>query len=100
MSREKVYVLNVLKHAPLKGNIGSSYIAQLGAYLDVPTVMSISWWLTQLCLYGSVGSTSLYCRRLVLGTGAVKRNFADCYLLVTPGMASPYRAYYIMTSQM
>ena len=90
-------------YVPLKGNTGSPFMAQLGAYLGTLVVMSVSWWLTQPCLYGSVGSTSPCRIRLVPSSVAIRRNSVaqvtfcpltylgistDCYLLVTPGVVA------------
>ena len=80
---------------PLKGNIGSSFIAQLGTYLNTLTVLSVSWWLTQPCLCGSIGSTSCSRYRVVKKNSAVQITFCPLtylrisvnrYLLVTPDM--------------
>ena len=48
---------------------------QLGAYSYAPIIVSVSKKLTQLCSQGLDDSLSLRSRRLVLGMGAVKKNF-------------------------
>ena len=62
-----------MKTRIFSGNISSPYIAQLGEYLNAPTVILVGWRLTQPYLCSLVGNTPSYRRRLVPSMGLSER---------------------------